>query len=61
MDEEYVDHNIVQKDNTTVMLENIYARQDWVPKDFPDRESTVHHKEAETLREKDMHIARQTE
>ena len=56
MDEEYVDHNIVQKDNTTVMLENIYARQD-----FPDRESTVHHKEAETLREKDMHIARQTE
>ena len=42
MDEEYVDHNIVQKDNTTVMLENIYARQDWVPKDFPDRESTVH-------------------
>ena len=61
MPEKYVHHNIVQKDNTTIMPENIYARRDWVHKDFPDRESTVHHKEAETLREKVVHIARQTE
>ena len=42
MHEKYVHHNIVQKDNTTFMPENIYARQDWVHKGFPDRESTVH-------------------
>ena len=41
MPEEYVHHSIVQKDNTTVMPENIYARQDWVHKGFRDGESTV--------------------
>ena len=43
MHEKYVrvHHNIVQKDNTTFMPENIYARRDWVHQGFPDRESTV--------------------
>ena len=41
MHEKYVHHNIVQKDNTTITTENIYARRDWVHKGFPDYESTV--------------------
>ena len=41
MHEEYVHHKIVQKDNTTITTENIYARRDWVHKGFPDYESTV--------------------
>ena len=41
MHEKYVHHNIVQKDNMTLMPENIYARRDWVHKGSPDRESTV--------------------
>ena len=41
MHEEYVHHNIVQKDHTTIIPENMYARRDWVHKGFPDRESAV--------------------
>ena len=41
MHENYVHHNIVQKDNTTIMPENIYARRDWVHTGFPHRESAM--------------------
>ena len=41
MHEAYVNHNIVETGDTTILLENIYAQCNWVHTDFTNRESTV--------------------